>query len=54
MGGAEVNSKENYGQTPLIKAVNRGHESTEELLLKGGADELEDWYGLRTLFLIGL
>jgi ankyrin repeat protein len=44
--GAEIESRDNDGQTPLSSAAFLGHEATVQLLLKKGADiESKDKYG---------
>ena len=36
--GADVNASNNFGETPLLKAVYRNNEKMVKLLLKYGAD----------------
>ena len=36
--GADVESKDQYGQTPLSWAAENGHEAVVKLLLEKGAD----------------
>ncbi len=36
--GADVNTKDNFGYTPLIQAAWRGHTDIATLLIEGGAD----------------
>jgi ankyrin repeat protein len=41
--GAELESKDNYGRTPLWRAAESGHEAVVKLLLeKGGELESKD------------
>jgi len=35
--GAEVNAKDNNGQTALMFASDKGHQEVKELLIKAGA-----------------
>ncbi|KAG7246402.1 hypothetical protein CRUP_005373, partial [Coryphaenoides rupestris] len=36
-GGAKLNKKDHYGNTPLINTCMRGHLDAAQLLLEGGA-----------------
>ena len=38
MNGINIDEKDNYGETPLMKAVYRGRSELVELLLRAGAD----------------
>ena len=52
LSGHDLNSKNNYGRTPLSYAVENGHEAVVKLLLEKGADlESQDQYDGRTLLL---
>ena len=46
--GAELESKDKYGGTPLSRAAENGHEAVVKLLLEKGAEpEAKDWEGLK-------
>ena len=48
--GAELETKDKYGRTPLLCAVENGHEAVVELLLEKGAElETKDSYSLTPL-----
>jgi len=44
--GADIESKNKDGWTPLLRAVEKGHKAIVQLLLEKGADiESKDWNG---------
>jgi ankyrin repeat protein len=49
--GADLESKDNFGQTPLGGAAEKGHEAVTRLLLENGADlESKDVFGQTPLW----
>jgi len=50
--GADVDSRDRYGQTALMQAAHHGHEALVELLIENGADlNVTAKYGLSALML---
>jgi len=49
--GVDPDIRNNYSRTPLLWAVENGHEEVERLLIKKGAIMPKDVIGLQALFL---
>ena len=50
--GADIDSRDRYGQTALMQAAHHGHEALVELLIENGADlNVTAKYGLSALML---
>ena len=46
--GADVDSRDRYGQTALMQAAHHGHEALVELLIENGAEVPGGFLSVRT------
>ena len=48
----EINTRDSNGETALYYAWDTDRDQIVQLLIEAGAAESEDWYGLKSLFMI--